>query len=132
MEDCIFCKIAKGEVSSNKIYENENFFVMLDAFPPAKGQTLIIPKKHISPYFFDVEDKLYTEALLLAKKIAKAIDRALKPVKTGLLIEGLEVDHVHIKLQPLTKEGFKLKPLDPKPSDEELKETAEKIRGALD
>lgn len=132
MEDCIFCKIAKGDVPSNKIYENENFFVMLDAFPPAKGQTLIIPKKHISPYFFDVEDKLYTEALLLAKKIAKAIDRALKPVKTGLLIEGLEVDHIHIKLQPLTKEGFKLKPLDPKPSDEELKETAEKIRGALD
>lgn len=132
MEDCIFCKIAKGDVPSNKIYENENFFVMLDAFPPAKGQTLIIPKKHISPYFFDVGDKLYTEALLLAKKIAKAIDRALKPVKTGLLIEGLEVDHIHIKLQPLTKEGFKLKPLDPKPSDEELKETAEKIRGALD
>lgn len=132
MEDCIFCKIAKGDVPSNKIYENENFFVMLDAFPPAKGQTLIIPKKHISPYFFDVGDKLYTEALLLAKKIAKAIDRALKPVKTGLLIEGLEVDHIHIKLQPLTKEGFKLKSLDPKPSDEELKETAEKIRGALD
>ena len=132
MEDCIFCKIAKGDVPSNKIYENENFFVMLDAFPPAKGQTLIIPKKHIAPYFFDVGDKLYTEALLLAKKIAKAIDKALKPVKTGLLIEGLEVDHIHIKLQPLTKEGFKLKPLDPKSSDEELKETAEKIRGALD
>ena len=132
MEDCIFCKIAKGEISSNKIYENENFFVMLDAYPPAKGQTLIIPKKHISPYFFDVEDKLYTEALLLAKKIAKAIDRALKPVKTGLLMEGLEIDHVHLKLQPLSKEGFKLRPLNPKPSDEELKEIDEKIRKALD
>lgn len=131
MEDCIFCKIAKGDIPSDKIYENENFFVMLDAFPPAKGQTLVIPKKHIAPYFFDIEDKLYTEALLLAKKIAKAIDKSLKPVKTGLLVEGLEVDHVHIKLQPLTKEGFKLKPLDPKPSDEELKEIAEKIKEAL-
>ncbi len=130
--DCVFCKIAKGEIPAEKIYENDSFIVLLDAFPPAKGQTLIVPKRHIAPYFFDAEDKLYIEALLLAKKIAKAIDRALKPVKTGLLIEGLELDHIHIKLQPLTKEGFKLKPLDPRPSDEEMKEISEKIREALD
>ena len=131
-DNCIFCKIVKGDIPSNKIYENRNFLVVLDAFPPTKGQTLIIPKKHIAPYFFDVEDKLYIEAFLLAKKIAKAIDGALKPVKTGLLMEGLEIDHVHLKLQPLSKEGFKLRPLNPKPSDEELKEIDEKIRKALD
>ncbi|HEA46224.1 MAG TPA: HIT domain-containing protein [Candidatus Pacearchaeota archaeon] len=130
--DCIFCNIVKGEIPSTKIYEDDDFLVILDAFPPAKGQTLIIPKKHIAPYFFDVGDDVYTRALLLAKKIAKAIDKSLKPVKTGLLIEGLEVDHVHIKLQPLTKEGFKLNPLDPKPSDGELEEIADKIKKALD
>ena len=78
-----------------------------------------------------MEEDSYNKLLLITKKIAKAIDESLKPVKTGLLVEGLEIDHVHVKLFPLEKEGFKLKPIDPRPSEEELKKTAEKIKLAL-
>jgi len=65
--------------------------------------------------------------MLVSKKIAKAIEKAMKPIKPGLIIEGLEVDHIHIKLYPL-KEEFGIKLLDPKPSDKEMKEIAERIK----
>ena len=131
MGDCIFCKIVRGEIPCYKIYEDNSFLVFLDTFPALKGQTLIVPKKHSTDYLFDLEDQNYNELLLVAKKIAKVIDKSLNPLKTGLIVEGLEVNHVHVKLFPLEKEGFKLKPMNPKPSDKEFKEIAEKIKSAL-
>ena len=46
MSDCIFCKIAKGEIPSVKIWEDDEFFAILDLFPNTKGMTLVIPKSH--------------------------------------------------------------------------------------
>lgn len=133
MESCIFCKIARGKIPSYKLYEDDDAFVFLDAFPIMKGQTLIIPKKHLVPYMFDIDDETYIRLMLVAKKLAKAIDKALKPVKTGLVVEGLELDHIHIKLYPLSRDGFRHynRPLEPRPSDKEMKEIAEKIKKAL-
>lgn len=130
MTGCIFCKIAKGEISAERIYEDEDTLVFLDAFPSMKGQTLVIPKKHIAPFLFDADDKSYIKLMLVTKKIAKAIYEALNPIKTGLIIEGLELDHIHIKLFPLSNEGFKnvFKLLDPTPSREEMKDIAERIK----
>lgn len=127
MEDCIFCKIVRGEIPCYKIWEDDFAIAILDAFPSIKGQVLVIPKEHIAPYLFDIDDERYIKLMLCAKKITKAIDHSLKPIKTGLIVEGLELDHIHIKLYPLNKE-FGIKLLDPKPSEEEMKETAEKIR----
>lgn len=132
VKDCIFCKIARGEIPSDKIYEDEEFLGILDAFPVIKGQILVIPKKHVGEYLFDMPNKDYSKLLLIAKKIAKAIDFSLKPIKTGMLVEGLEVNHIHIKLFPFfNKFGLKLKTLNPKPSDEEMKDIAEKIKVSL-
>jgi len=128
--DCIFCKIVSGKIPCYKIYEDKETLAFLDAFPQMKGQVLLIPKQHISPYMFNIDDKIYCSLLLTAKKIAKAIDKSLKPVKTGLVIEGLEVEHIHIKLYPLTKQGFNYK-LTEKPSEQEMKEIAESIKKAL-
>ncbi|MCK5624484.1 HIT domain-containing protein [Candidatus Pacearchaeota archaeon] len=133
MDDCVFCKIVKGEISVEKIYEDEKYLAFLDAFPVMKGQVLIIPKEHISSYLFEMDDKNYSELLLVAKKVAKAMDNSLKPIKTGMVVEGLEVDHVHVKLFPLDgKSGFNLKPLEVKPSEEEMKEISDKIKKFLD
>ncbi|PIN92537.1 diadenosine tetraphosphate hydrolase, partial [Candidatus Pacearchaeota archaeon CG10_big_fil_rev_8_21_14_0_10_31_59] len=85
--DCIFCKIVSGKIPCYKIYEDKETLAFLDAFPQMKGQVLLIPKQHISPYMFNIDDKIYCSLLLTAKKIAKAIDKSLKPVKTGLVIE---------------------------------------------
>ena len=130
IDDCVFCKIVRGEIPVKKIYEDEDTLVFLDAYPIMKGQTLVIPKKHIAPYLFDTDDKTYVKLMLVAKKIAKAIYKALNPIKTGLIIEGLELDHVHIKLFPLSNEGFKniSKLLNPTPSLEEMKDIAERIK----
>lgn len=130
-DDCMFCKIVRGEIPSDKVWEDDSVFVFLDAFPSVKGQTLVIPKKHLAPWLFDLNDEIYCKLMLVAKKIAKAINKALNPIKTGLVVEGLEVEHVHIKLFPLDG-PFHFKPLDPKPSEKEMKEIAKKIKSFLD
>lgn len=132
-EDCIFCKIVSGEIPCYKIYEDKDAIVFLDAFPFMKGQTLVIPKKHLAPWLFELDDEIYSRLMLVAKKVAKALDKSLSPVKVGMMVEGLELDHVHIKLFPMGDEGFKgaRETLDPKPTDKEFKEMAEKIRMAL-
>lgn len=130
MDDCIFCKIVKGEIPCYKIWENDFAIAILDVFPSMKGQVLVIPKEHIAPCLFDMDDEKYSKLMLCTKKVANAIDKSLKPIKTGLVVEGLEVDHVHVKLYPLEKE-FGISLLDPKLSEEEFKDIAEKIKNSI-
>ena len=131
MSGCVFCKIVRKEISCYEIYEDKDVFVFLDSFPCTKGQTLVIPKKHVG-YFTDLENKEYTKLMLTAKKIARAIHQATSPVKVGVIIEGLEVNHVHVKLYPLSKGGFaEVIKCKPNVSPEEMKEIADKIRKAL-
>ena len=96
----IFTKIIKGEIPSYKITETENCFAFLDINPLAKGHTLVIPKQEIDN-LFDLDDKLYSELCLLAKKIAKAIAKTVPCAKVGVAVVGLEVSHAHIHLIPI-------------------------------
>jgi histidine triad (HIT) family protein len=96
----IFARIASGEIKSYKIAENENFFAFLDVNPLVKGHTLVIPKKEFD-YIFDLDDQLYSEFLLFAKGIAKAIKKAIPCKRIGVAVIGLEVPHAHIHLVPL-------------------------------
>ena len=67
--------------------------------------------------------------MLLAKKFAKILDKSFNPIKTGMIVEGLEVPHTHIKLLPLMKkEGYGLKTIEPPPSKESLNKDAQKIK----
>lgn len=96
----IFTKIIKGELPSYKIAENESHLAFLDIHPAARGHTLVIPKVEID-YLFDLPDTLLTDTVLFAKEVAVAIDKALNPLRTGLIVEGLEVPHAHIHLLPV-------------------------------
>jgi histidine triad (HIT) family protein len=100
-DDCIFCKILKGDISSYKIWEDKKHVAILDVFPNTKGMTLIIPKTHYDSYAFDMPDKAYTDLLLAAKKVGKVLDKKLKVARTALVMEGMGVNHAHIKLYPL-------------------------------
>ena len=67
MDGCIFCKIAKGEIDSAKVYEDEKFFAFLDMKPINPGHTLLIPKKHIDN-IFNIEEPLHFVKLLCVLK----------------------------------------------------------------
>ena len=95
----VFTKIVKGEIPSYKIYEDNQFYAFLDINPLAKGHTLVIPKMEVD-YLFDLEDELLSEMIVVAKKIAKAIEKSITCNRVGLMVIGLEVPHAHIHLIP--------------------------------
>ncbi len=129
MNDCIFCKIINGNIPSYKIYEDGEHLAFLDAFPSSKGQVLVVPKKH-SLYVFDLDDKEYSELFLKSKKIAKAIDSSLEPIRTCIVVEGFMVDHVHVRLHPCYEKHLSFEKI-PQPTKEESVAIADKIKSFL-
>lgn len=123
----IFSRIVGGEIPSYKVAENDDFYAFLDINPLAEGHTLVIPKIEID-YIFDMNDPLYGEFFVFAKKIAKAIKAVVPCTKVGIAVIGLEVAHAHIHLVPInsiydidfSKPKLKLSP-------EKLKSIAESI-----
>ncbi len=99
MENCIFCKISKKEIPSDKIYEDDKFFVFLDIQPVSLGHLLIIPKKHIV-WMQEAEDELISEIFKLTKKIMLAIKKSTQCSYVQVSVNGEEVPHFHIHLFP--------------------------------
>lgn len=100
----IFTKIVRGEIPCYKVAETESCFAFLDINPLVKGHTLVVPKKEID-YLFDVEDSLYTELFLFAKKVSQAIKNTIPCLRVGVAVIGTEVPHAHIHLVPLNHMG---------------------------
>ncbi len=126
-ENCLFCKIVKGEIPSVKIWEDEKHLAFLDVAPRNLGHVLLIPKKH-SEYLFDLNDGEYNELMLKAKFIAKLLKEKLMPKRVGIAVEGFFIPHAHIHIVPLNK-GNELNPEAAKPIDkEELNKIAERIK----
>ncbi len=100
----IFSKIVNGEIPAYKVAEDDKFLAFLDISPVAIGHTLVIPKKEID-YLFDLDDELYSELQLFAKKVAKGLKKAVPCKKIGVLVLGLEVPHAHIHLIPMKSEA---------------------------
>lgn len=124
----IFTKIAKGEIPSYKIAEDENFYAFLDISPLKEGHTLVIPKNTENDYIFDLDDETYNGLVAFAKRVAKAIKKAIPCKRVGVAVLGMEVPHTHIHLVPLDSEGdmlFNKEKL--KLSDEKMQEIAKSI-----
>jgi len=124
----IFTKIAKGEIPSYKIAEDENFYAFLDISPLKEGHTLVIPKNTENDYIFDLDDETYDGLMAFAKRVAKAIKKAIPCKRVGVAVLGMEVPHTHIHLVPLESEGdmlFNKEKL--KLSDERMREIAKSI-----
>ena len=100
----IFTKIAKGEIPSYKVAEDENYYAFLDINPLAKGHTLVIPKLE-EDYIFNLPAETYTGLWAFANKVAKAIDIAVPSKRVGVAVLGMEVPHTHIHLVPLQSEA---------------------------
>jgi len=100
----IFSKIVQGEIPCHKIAETSDYLAFLDVRPLVRGHVLVIPKQEVS-YIFDLEDNVLSGLHVFAKKIAKAIEKAIPCKRVGVAVIGLEVPHAHIHLIPLTKES---------------------------
>lgn len=100
----IFTKIIQGEIPSYKIAEDDRYYAFLDINPVSEGHTLVIPKQEID-YVFDLDDEALSGLVLFAKKVARGLDKALNPIRTGVIVEGMEVPHAHIHLVPIYYEG---------------------------
>ena len=97
MGDCIFCKIVRGEISSYKVYEDDNFIAFLSIHPLSPGHTLVIPKKH-ERWVWDVPN--FAEYAGVAQKIALAQRKAFDTKSIWAHVEGAEVPHAHIWVYP--------------------------------
>ena len=100
----IFSRIVKGEIPCYKIAEDERFFAFMDINPVAKGHTLVIPKREVD-YIFALGDNEIADMMVFAKKVAKAIEKAVPCKRIGVAVIGLEVPHAHIHLILISQEG---------------------------
>lgn len=105
MDDCIFCKIVKGEIPSYKIYENEKVFAFLDIKPLSKGHTLVLPKEHYKD-IQDIPEDLLCEVNKVSKRLVSRIQKKFSPL--GFIIcqnngesAGQSIAHYHLHIKPV-------------------------------
>ena len=108
MNSCIFCKIAAGEIPSATLYEDENFRVILDIAPAAKGHAILLPKKHAAN-LFEADEEMLAKALPVVKKVSAALCKTLNCDGINILqnngeAAGQTVFHLHIHMIPRYKE----------------------------
>jgi len=131
MDECIFCKIIKGELPCSKVFEDEKFFAFLDIGPVNKGHTLVIPKKHYKNLFDMPEEELkgYMEAI---QKVSKAVMKGVDADGVNINMNnesaaGQVVMHAHVHIIPrFNGDGLKLWPQG-KYEEGEADKTREKI-----
>ena len=96
----IFSRIVTGEIPCYKIAEDDHYLAFLDINPLAKGHTLVIPKRE-EDYLFDLTDAEIAGLMVFAKKVARAIEKAIPCSRIGVAVIGLEVPHAHGHLVPI-------------------------------
>ena len=132
-EDCIFCKLANGEIPTNAIYEDDDFKVILDMGPATKGHALILPKEHYAN-LFELPEETASKVMVLAKRQATKMKERLNCQGFNLVqnngeCAGQTVMHVQYRLIPRYEndnQNILWKPTSP--SAEELKEICECLK----
>ncbi len=104
MSNCIFCKIAKGEIPSNTIYEDDSFRVILDNGPATKGHALVLPKEHYAD-LLEIPEDVVAGAVKVAKKVASNMKEKLSCDGLNLVqnngeAAGQTVMHFHLHIIP--------------------------------
>jgi len=107
-ENCIFCKLANGDIPTATLYEDDDFRVILDAGPAAKGHALILPKEHYAN-LYELDDELAAKVLVLAKKMITKLTAILdcdgyNIVQNNGEVAGQTVFHFHLHMIPRYKD----------------------------
>ena len=129
---CIFCKILNKEIPSYKVYEDDDFYAMLDISQATPGHTLVLPKKHITNVF-DLPDDLASKMLIVVKKVANILKDKLNVNDVNILnnsgeLAGQTVMHLHIHVIPrYSKDEICLSPVEHEYNKSLLEEVYSKI-----
>lgn len=134
-DDCIFCKLANGDIPTNTIYEDENFRVIMDAAPATKGHALVLPKDHFDN-IYDIDGDVLAKAVQVGQKVIKHATKVLSCQGYNLLqnngeAAGQTVFHFHLHLIPRYESENNKNLLNWKPCEitsEEIKEITDAIR----
>ena len=131
MKDCIFCKIAKREIPSGIIYEDETHISFLDINPTTEGMTVVITKKHHDSDLYSNDTAVICAIMSAAKNTAGLLKERLGCERVLTAVEGLEIDHLHVKLYPYygnrSAADTLTEHIGQKPTKEYLKNLAERI-----
>lgn len=129
-DDCIFCRIANGEIPSKAVYEDDSFRVILDVGPATKGHALILPKNHYAD-LYELPDEEAEKVIVLAKKMAAKLKEKLNCDGLNLVqnngeAAGQTVFHFHLHLIPRYREDGQTLGWKPMESTPEELETVRK------
>lgn len=137
MADCIFCRIVRGEVPARRVYEDEHAVAFLDAFPLARGHTLVVPRSHVERVE-ELHDQQAKAVFAAVHKLAGRVQRACGAQGATIAVNdgraaGQEVPHVHVHIVPRFP-GDRAGPIHalawerPKVSGEEMDRLATSVR----
>jgi histidine triad (HIT) family protein len=99
--DCLFCNIISGTQKSWKVYEDKHHVAFLTPFPNTAGFTVLVTREHLPSDILELNEDRYLEFMRTARTLAKKLNEKLGSKRTGLIIEGMGIDHAHIKLIPM-------------------------------
>lgn len=141
-ENCIFCRIAAGEIPSHVVYEDDDIKAFLDIQPIRPGHVLIVPKSH-HDYYDDLPPELAARIVHLGQKLGKAMKRLYGVERVAFLFTGTDVAHVHAHVVPMHEKTDITSPiyieqqslsfrLAPRAGDDELRQTVVDLNSQLD
>lgn len=133
-DDCIFCKLANGDIPTRSIYEDDDFKVIMDAAPATKGHSLILPKSH-ADNLYELPDETAAKVLVLAKKLATSMTEKLNCqgfniVQNNGTVAGQSVFHFHMHLIPRYEDDGQKILWDPKSFDDSVMDEIKDILNA--
>ena len=127
----LFTRIIKGELPARFVWKDERAVAFLTIEPLHPGHTLVVPREEVD-HWLDADVALRNYLMAVCHAIGRAIERAYRPPKVGLLLAGLEVPHLHFHVFPLYElSDIDVAKVDRRPRPEDLDAAAEKIRTAL-
>jgi histidine triad (HIT) family protein len=99
--DCLFCRIISHSEKSWIIYEDEHHIAFLTPFPNTPGFTVLVTREHLGSNVLEFDEDRYIEFMKTARTLARHLKKKLRTKRIGLIIEGMGIDHAHIKLIPM-------------------------------
>jgi diadenosine tetraphosphate (Ap4A) HIT family hydrolase len=127
----VFTKIINGEIPGRFVYEDDDIVAFLTIAPMTHGHTLVVPRAEIDNWQ-DIESAAFGRVMEVSQLIGRALSKAFGVERTGVIIAGLEVPHLHVHVFPARDlSDFGFANVDPNPSQESLDEAQAKIKAAL-